>query len=95
LKEGKEVRYYEAHLSEKQRQEDHCEFKTSLVYIVSSRLAKATQQGTVSKAQNIKRKMKKRKEERSEFPLYLRNKGKYRGKLHRAAKLQTGLHNCG
>ena len=43
MKEGKEVRDYEAHLSEKQRQEDHCEFKTSLVYIVSSRLAKATQ----------------------------------------------------
>jgi hypothetical protein len=43
----------------RQRQEDLCEFKASMVYRVSSRTARATQKNPVSKKQKQKNKNKK------------------------------------
>jgi len=41
----------------RQRQADHCEFEASLVYRMSSRIAKATQRNPVSR--KVKRTMRK------------------------------------
>lgn len=57
----------------KQRQEDPCEFEASLVYIVSSRTARAMQRDFVSKESEREREIEtdrqKKRKEKIIFPL--------------------------